>query len=132
MARQARPEDKPYIMADGKGLGLEVRPNGKKYWIIRYWVNKKERRTSVGAYPGVTLKEAREKNLALRKSIESGRPIGFDAENFAAVAEEWMEKRMLPKSADSYIRTLRLRLDRLIFPVIGHMKLSDINSSIVL
>jgi integrase len=132
MIRQARPEEKTYIMSDGKGLGLEVRPDGKKYWIIRYWVNKKERRTSAGPYPGITLKEAREKNYQLRKSIESGKPIGFEAENFAAVAQEWMEKRMIPKSADSYLRTLRLRLDRLILPVIGHMKLSEVTSPIVL
>jgi hypothetical protein len=81
-------------MTDGKGLGLEVRPNGKKYWVIRYWTNGKERRTSAGAFPGVTLREAREKNVAFRKSIESGKPIGFETENFSMVAGEWLEKRV--------------------------------------
>jgi len=132
IVKQAKAEDKPYIISDGKGLGLEVRPGGKKYWIIRYWVNKKERRTSAGAYPGVTLREAREKNEELRKSLKTGRPMGFDKETFSTVAEEWLEKRMIPKSAESYLRTLRLRLGRLIIPAIGHMKLSDINSAIVL
>ena len=132
MVKQAKPEEKSYMMTDGKGLGLEVRPGGRKYWIIRYWVNKKEHRTSAGAYPAVTLKEAREKNEELRKSLKTGRPIGFDAETFSTVAEEWLEKRMIPKSAESYLRTLRLRLDRLILPAIGHMKLADINSAIVL
>jgi hypothetical protein len=59
MVKQAKPEEKTYMMTDGKGLALEVRPNGKKYWIVRYWTNKKERRTSLGPYPDVTLKEAR-------------------------------------------------------------------------
>jgi hypothetical protein len=123
MVRQAKPEEKTYMMTDGHGLGLEIRPDGKKYWVIRYWVNKKEHRSSAGVYPGVTLKEAREKNAALRKSLKDGRPIGFERETFSSVAEEWMEKRMIPKCADSYLRTLRLRLKRLIIPHIGHMKL---------
>jgi integrase len=48
------------------------------------------------------------------------------------VAGEWLEKRMIPKCADSYLRTLRLRLDRLIYPFIGHMKFSDTTSAIIL
>jgi hypothetical protein len=95
-------------------------------------VNKKERRTSVGPYPSVSLKEAREKNLSFRKALDSGKPLGFETETFATVAEEWMEKRMVPKSAESYLRTLRLRLNRLILPAIGHMKLEDITSGFVL
>lgn len=62
MAKQALPEEKIYSMGDGNGLSLEIRPNGKKYWIIRYWQGGKERRTSVGVYPAVSLKQAREKN----------------------------------------------------------------------
>lgn len=132
MLKQAKPEEKTYTLSDGKGLMLEIRPNGKKYWVIRYWENRKERRTSVGAFPDVSLREAREKNDELRKSLKSGKPIGFDAETFATVAEEWMKMRMIPKSADSYLRTLRMRLDRIILPVLGQMKLSDISSAVVL
>jgi integrase len=132
MIKQAQPEEKTYMMSDGKGLSLEVRPNGKKYWIVRYWTNKKERRTSMGSYPNVTLKEAREKNISFRKALKSGKPIGFELETFATVAEEWMEKRMNPKSAESYLRTLRLRLKRLILPSIGHMKMEDITSGFIL
>ncbi|MDR1377933.1 MAG: Arm DNA-binding domain-containing protein [Synergistaceae bacterium] len=64
---------------------MEVRSNGKKYWIIRYWVNKKERRTSTGPYPGVTLKEAREKNAALRKFLDTGKPIGIDMDSIVYI-----------------------------------------------
>ena len=111
MIKQAKSEEKTYTMSDGKGLMLEIRPNGKKYWVIRYWENKKERRTSVGAYPAVPFREAREKNLTLRKSLESGKPIGLDNETFATITEEWLNKRMIPKSAEGYIRTIRLRLE---------------------
>jgi len=132
MIKQAGPEEKTYTMTDGKGLMLEIRPNGKKYWIIRYWVNKKERRTSVGAFPGVTLKEARSKNLAFRKALESGKPVGFESETFEKVADEWLKKRMLPKVSEGYVRTIRLRLNRLIIPALGHMKLAEITPGFVL
>jgi integrase len=130
--RQAKAEEKTYMMTDGHGLGLEVRPDGKKYWIIRYWTNKKEHRTSVGAYPGVTLKEARDKNAALRKSLESGKPIGFETETFATITKEWLEKRMVPKCTPNYIRGVNSRLDRLVMPFIGHMKIGDITAGIIL
>jgi integrase len=80
----------------------------------------------------VGLKEARDKNVDLRRGLATGKPIGADSETFSTVAAEWLEKRMLPKCAASYLRTLRLRLDRLILPAIGHMKTPDVTSAIVL
>ena len=44
MVKQAKPDAKPYTMADGNGLLLEVRPAGTKHWIVRYWEKGKERR----------------------------------------------------------------------------------------
>ncbi|GHV36343.1 integrase [Synergistales bacterium] len=132
MIKQAKPEEKKYHMGDGHGLALEVHPSGKKYWIIRYWVAGKEKRTSAGTYPEVSLKQARDKNMDFRRSLETGKPIGADSETFATVAAEWMEKRMAPVCAESYLRTIRLRLDRIIYPAIGHMKMSDITSSHIL
>ena len=110
MIKQAKPEEKTYMLSDGKGLSLEVRPNGKKYWIIRYWVNKKERRTSGGVYPDVTLKEARDKNYEFRKSLESGKPIGHDTEVFSTVVAEWLEKRVIPTVSQGYLETVNGRL----------------------
>ena len=130
--KQTKPREKVFMISDGRGLSLEVHPNGKKYWIIRYWINNKERRTSAGIYPEVSLKQARDKNYEFRQSLKTGKPIGFDKETFAIVAEEWYEKRMLPKVVESYLRVIRLRLDRLILPHIGHMKLEDLNSGLIL
>jgi len=133
MIKQAKPKEKLYTMSDGQGLMLEVRPNGKKYWIRRYYVNGgKEKRTSFGAYPNVKLKEARDKNAELIKSLKAGKPVGFDKETFATVTAEWLEKRMQPKNTEGYLRTVRLRLDRWILPALGHMKLEKITSGLIL
>jgi Arm domain-containing DNA-binding protein len=42
--------DKPYKMADGKGLYLEVDPSGGKYWRFKYRLPR-EKRVSLGVYP---------------------------------------------------------------------------------
>ena len=34
--KQAKPQDKTYKLSDGKGLNLEVRTNGSKYWRLSY------------------------------------------------------------------------------------------------
>jgi integrase len=47
------------------------------------------------------------------------------------VAAEWLAKRMSTKS-EGYLRTVRLRLNKFVYPNIGHMKLADITSGIVL
>jgi hypothetical protein len=131
ICKQAKAEEKTYTMADGHGLMLEIRPNGSKLWIIRYWVAGKEKRTSLGKFPGIGLREARDRNIDFRRSLTSGKPVGADSENFSGVAAEWLEKRMNTK-AEGYLRTIRLRLDRIIYPHIGHMKLKDITSGIIL
>ena len=51
--------------------GIEVRPSGRRYWIIRYWVGGKEHRKSLGTYPEVSLKEARERNRVFRQQAPS-------------------------------------------------------------
>jgi integrase len=130
--KQLVPREKAYSLQGGQGLILDVRPNGKKYWVIRYWLNGKEKRTSIGSFPEVTLREARMKNMEFRKSLKSGKPLGIENETFSTVAEEWYKRRMVPNSAESYLRSIRLRFNKYVFPSIGHMKLPDITAGIVL
>jgi integrase len=64
--RNAKPKDKPYKLPDGKGLYLEVKPNGVKAWRYRFELREgetvKESTFAVGDYivapRGETLEEA--------------------------------------------------------------------------
>ena len=58
----AKPKDKEYSLADGKGLSLRVKTNGTKLWIFNFFRphTKKRANISFGCYPVVTLAEARE------------------------------------------------------------------------
>ncbi len=57
--RTAKPTDKPYKLADEKGLFLLVTPAGGKWWRLKYRFGGKEKLLSLGTYPDVGLKDAR-------------------------------------------------------------------------
>ena len=63
--KNAKPKNKMYRLFDSKGLYVEVRSNGSKYWRLKYRYNGKEKRLALGVYPEVSLSEAREKCLIL-------------------------------------------------------------------
>jgi integrase len=132
VVRQARPKEKPYALSDGRGLIMEIRPNGKKYWIARYWVAKKEKRLSLGAFPEVTLREARDKNYELRKSLATGKPMGRTSETFADVTKEWLETRVKPKFTKKHVDTIEMRLRAYIIPQLGGSRMAEFTSGIVL
>ncbi|MGO0308563.1 integrase arm-type DNA-binding domain-containing protein [Endozoicomonas acroporae] len=58
----AKPKDKEYNLADGKGLYLRIKPNGTKQWLFNYTRPHSKSRSNIGfgCYPVVTLSEARE------------------------------------------------------------------------
>lgn len=62
--RRAKPAEQPYRLADGKGLYLQVMPNGSRYWRMKYRFGGKEKLASFGVYPEVSLAEARQACLA--------------------------------------------------------------------
>lgn len=66
--KQAKPKDKRYTLSDGRGLILEVHPNGRKYWVLRLWRDGKERRKAVGSFRDIPLKVARERAQELRSA----------------------------------------------------------------
>lgn len=103
--RNAKPKDKSYKVADAQGLYLLVNPTGSKLWRVKYRINGVERKLAIGAYPGITLAEARvardearkhlvqaiDPNVAKRQArIEASIRAG---NSFAVVAEELIEKK---------------------------------------
>lgn len=68
----AKPKDKPYKLADGGGLYLLIKPNGGKYWRLKYRVAGKEKLLALGVYPEVTLADARAKREEAKRGIAGG------------------------------------------------------------
>ena len=134
---KAKPKDKSYNLKDDDGLYLEVKPSGKKYWRLRYWIDYKENRMSLGEFPLVSLAEARGKRDEKRRMIKDGvDPVAEKKEaraatsperTFEGVAREWIVKR--ENGVDEKTNTTNLRrLELNIFPFIGSRPINDITA----
>ncbi len=103
--RNSKPKDKPYKVADAQGLYLLVNPTGSKLWRIKYRIDGAERKLALGAYPEITLAEARAARDAARKQLAHSvdpnaakRQAKIEASiwagnTFASVADELIEKK---------------------------------------
>ncbi len=69
-ALEVRNATKPGLYNDGKGLHLQITPSGSKSWIYRYSFKGKTRDMGLGAYPGVSLTEAREEHRKHKKVLK--------------------------------------------------------------
>jgi integrase len=139
--RALKPKEKSYKFSVGDSLYLEVSPKGSKLWRRKYRLDGKENRYSIGDYPTVTLKEAREAAEAARKLVKQGlhparqkrleriRNVHDQANTFEAIAKEWIALK------DWEEVTRKRRLDMLkwvVFPTIGEMPLREITPPVIL
>ena len=129
-------------LADGGGLTLVVKPNSKVWWL-RYRFAGKEKTYSLGSYPEVSLKKARDGRDSARALLEENKdPVLYRrtetiktreaTENtFQAVAEDWLtlQKGQL---ADSTIEVTKRRLTNWIFPHLGRLPIAGIEPPLVL
>ena len=99
-----KPRDKKYSVSDGRGLILEIRPNGAKYWILRTWSNGKEKRRHLGSYPQLSVKEARIKAAEEHDKIFSPE---IKSITLGELAEEWLKTRMADKKLP-YLETIKM------------------------
>ena len=132
-AKTAKPKEKYYMLRDDRGLYLRVDTSGKKYWIFRYSENKKARQLSLGAYPDVSLKDARLKRDEIQAKRAKGKSPSRSKEpqTFSEIVNEWLKVRMQNKD-EGYLKTIKLRLNKYILPEIGAMPLAKINSRDIL
>ncbi|MBA0167129.1 integrase arm-type DNA-binding domain-containing protein [Pectobacterium sp. CFBP8739] len=133
----AKPQDKEYKLTDGAGLYLLIKPNGAKYWRLKYRVAGKEKKLSIGVYPDISLAEARLKREEARKIVASGgdpseqkqverqaKKINID-NTFKAIALEWHEYKR-PNWSKGYAEDLMEAFENDIFPDIGKRPIAEI------
>jgi integrase len=70
--RNARPQERPYKLTDGQGLYMLVAINGSRFWRYNYRFGGKRLTLALGAYPDVSLAEAREALAVARKQLRDG------------------------------------------------------------
>lgn len=136
--RALKAKDKPYKVADQRGLYVEVTPAGSKLWRFRYRIGKIEKKLSIGSYPEVSLKQARDATYEARQAVASGgdpalekrkrkiREEFLTAQTFETVAREYIEQFMVQNGrAEATIIKTNYFLDQLA-PAIGNRPINDI------
>ena len=139
--KQAKAREKVYSLTDGDGLQLRVKPNGSKIWLLDYRRPYTKVRTSLsfGAYPDVSLADARQKRTEARallaKDIDPKEHRDERARENAAssintlkhVAGQWLEIKKTKVSADHAEDSWR-SLELHIFPSLGKVPIHKITA----
>jgi integrase len=118
-----------------RGLALRVSPNGVKSWSFRYRRRSDGRRRNVtlGVYPDHSLDAARLWAHEMRATVARGEDpaaaieLRRDADTFAAVADEWLDKHAAKNKSPRVVADDRSMLTRHILPAIGAMKAGEVS-----
>ena len=132
-----------YTDATTHGLNLNIKSNGRKYWVFRYLYAEKRLDLALGVYPDISLKEARKRAAQARSSVLQGqRPVAtwktaaipetsttplfknFATECIATKKSEWSN----PKHTDQWTNTIEQYAN----PVIGNLPLDEIETDHIL
>lgn len=142
-----QPQEKQCAFADGDGLVLIVKPNGTKLWWLRYRFGGKAKTLSLGIYPAVSLKQAREWALDARKLLAAGvdpgqikietkaaqitsaaavaAPLAEPVDTVEEISREWLEK-FSKRWSDGHLSKLTRQLENNLFPWIGKQEIKNI------
>ena len=135
--RTLKPELKPRKVSDFEGLFLLVTPSGSRLWRMAYRFAGKQKVLALGAYPDLSLRDARKARDDARDLLAKGEDPAntrrleklkakVRTENtFGAVANEWVGARESGWVA-TYSERLRRRLDTDLIPQLGKRPIAEI------
>ena len=141
--RSAKPKEKPYKLADERGLFLLVNPSGSKYWRLKFRVDGKEKLLSFGTYPDVSLREARERRDEAKKLMAAGvdpaenrkaqraARVEEVSNSFEVLCREWLIQRSDTVEPAQTAKTLA-RMEKDVFPWLGRRPIADITAPEIL
>jgi integrase len=149
----AKPKDKEYLLNDGGGLYLRIKPNGNRLWRFGYWLQNKLIRMPLGTYPEVPLKKARDIRDIAKAQIAQGispkvvlkqkhqailaTPGGDEADDsiyiddvtpqspFRTLALAWFNRWKLDKAL-RHVKRTRNRLNDNLFPILASIPVNEV------
>jgi integrase len=129
--KRSHAAEKPYKLTDGKGLFLLINSSGSKLWRWKYRYDGKEKLMPFGAYPDVSLADARLRHAEARRLLASGidpmverkaekEAVIEASENpFSEIAVLWFD-HWKPNKSSRHVDATRRRLEANVFPAIGN------------
>lgn len=139
----ARPKEKSYRLADAGGLFLFIPPTGKKVWRMRYRFEGKEKTLVIGPHPEISLTEARARQSEAKMKLLAGvdpaeqkqvikkREKEITADSFGDIFNEWYAHKSKVWST-GYSDELRRMFDDDVLPIIGHMRMDEVEPMVLL
>ena len=135
--KNAKPAAKPFKLSDERGLFLLVNSTGSKLWRFKYRFAGKEQLLALGAYPEVSLKNARLRRDDARSILRDGRDPSAERKAakqrqeielrnaFKAVALDLINKRR-PRWSEKHRANAITRLENNIFPDLANRPIDKI------
>lgn len=134
--KSLKPRTARYMESDGSGLSLDVLPSGKKTWLFRYRLNGKQERVTLGQYPAMSLKMARDKRGELATEAAKGKSPATEKKLARAglstnpsvreFGERYYAEQVVPNWKNP--SGIRRYLDKEIYPALGEKTLNDVNA----
>ena len=132
----AKASDKPFELIDGKGLILKVTRQSKR-WLLKYYRPSDKKRTnlSLGAYPEISLSDARILLADARDLLAKGidpqyyrqKQAQSDQNTLKSTAKAWLDIKK-HKITPAYVKDIQSSLDNHIFPKIGNIPIAGITA----
>lgn len=140
VVRQAKPGSRNYTLKDTDGLALFMSVAGAKSWHFRFSWGGKQPRISLGTYPEISLKEARELRDRARALVAKGidprvhrrqerqTSLASAEHTFEAVYERWRDFKALrlKEGRQSTLSQIRRIFKKDLLPSLGERSVFEI------
>lgn len=133
--RSLKPGAKPYSIADGGGLFVEVLPTGKRVWRLRYRLHGRQEKVTLGEYPAYTLAAAREWRERCRQQVALGESPMLEkrvkkqearsGSTFEEFTEIWLAEEVARNVKEP--KNIRRALYKDVIPEVGRKRLAEVS-----
>jgi integrase len=137
--RNAKAKGNDYKLTDGGGLYLLVSSTGGKLWRFKYAYGGKEKLLALGAYPIVTLSEARQRRADAKRLLDAGVDPSINrkavkaarneaaANSFEVIAREFHCNKKT-EWTEGHASNILTRMEKDIFPWLGIIPITSVTA----
>lgn len=128
----------PLAKTDGDGLTFTLSSNGTAAWVLRFRMGGKQREKTIGRFPDISLKKAREIATDNRAKIQQGIDVAREKQiairdlntawSVKELAKDYEEK-VLPGLATSTIIGRKQKIRDYVIPAIGNLNAKTVTGS---
>ncbi len=130
--KNLKPEQNWFEKIESGGLGIRVMPSGNSSWVYRFTFDGKRRKMTLGKYPGLPLKQARELHMKAQSLKDQGiNPIDHELQQ--KQRENNTVEKLIIAWYESYAsknrkkpKQIKQQIDADIIPLLGHMELEKL------